>query len=112
MIAASNTPAVLFHHLVTTWHHDVTSDRVDQLAADLAAHTAAGGGLALVGLVRSDAVRRLFNLACYLNTYGLTLRQRYIRDRSYAFVYAEIEQPQPSPYVGAVVIERRQELAA
>ncbi|MDQ3458736.1 MAG: hypothetical protein M3498_05465 [Deinococcota bacterium] len=102
-----NHPARTFHRLMAAWHQDAGQEAIDVLAADMAACIAASGGLACVGLVRSDAVRRLFGLACFLDGYGLTLRQRYIKDRACALVYAEVQASRPeSEYAGAVVSER------
>ncbi len=102
-----NHPARLFQHLVATWHQDVSDDSIEILGAEMAAQVAATGGLACVGLVRAEAVRRLFGLACFLDTFGLTLRQRYLKDRSHAFVFVEVQAPKrTSEYDGARVIAR------
>ncbi len=107
MATLSNTPALLFAQLVSAWHADASSERVDQLAADLAARVASSGGLACVGLVRSDTVRRFFGLACFLDRYDLAIRQRYVKDRRCAFVFAEVQTQQPpSEYEGAKVLGR------
>lgn len=101
-----NQPARIFHLLMAAWHQDAGHEAIDVLAADVAAAVGASGGLACVGLVRSDAVRRLFGLACFLDGYGLILRQRYIKDRTFAFVYVEVQTSKPeSEYAGAVVTE-------
>jgi hypothetical protein len=102
-----NHPARLFQRLMAAWHQDAGDEAVELLGAEMAARVAASGGLACVGLVRADAVRRLFGLACFLDTYGLTLRQRYLKSRAHAFVFVEVQAPKKcSEYDGARVIAR------
>jgi hypothetical protein len=105
-----NHPARIFSRLTSAWHQDVTDEAIDILAADLTAQVAAGRGPVCVGLIRAEAVKRLFGLACFLDTYGLTLRQRYLKNRDFAFVIVEVQVPslRPSDYAGAVVVARSQ----
>lgn len=102
-----NHPARTFQDFMSAWHQGAGDEGIDVLAAEFAAQVAASGGLACVGLVRSEAVRRLFGPACFLDGYGLILRQRYSQDRRVAFVFAEVQAPRTaSEYAGAVVTER------
>ncbi len=82
--------AALFRQLASTWHYDTCSEQVERLAAELASRLAATGGLACVCLVRLEAVRRLYGLACFLAIHGITLRRRYRKDRTASFIYAEL----------------------
>lgn len=104
-----NYPVSLFRSLSSAWHHDAVSDQVDLLAADLAAHVGASRYPLLLGLVRKEAVSKLYGLVFLLDGYGLTLRQRYRKGGDGVFVYAERKAAAPSEYAGAVVLEHRLE---
>jgi hypothetical protein len=82
--------AALFQQLASLWHYDASSERVEQLTAELAMRLAATGGLACVSLMRLEAVRRLHGLACFLALHGVTLRRRTRKDRKASFIYAEL----------------------
>jgi hypothetical protein len=101
-----NHPALLFRALSSAWQHDAASPQVDLLAADLAAAVGRSAHPLCVGLVRNEAIPKLYGLVYLLDGYGVTLRQRY-RDGGGAFVYAERRGDIPSEFAGAVVLERR-----
>jgi hypothetical protein len=82
--------AALFRQLASLWHYDAGSERVEQLTAELAMRLTATGGLACVSLMRLEAVRRLYGLACFLAIHGITLRRRTRKDRTASFIYAEL----------------------
>jgi hypothetical protein len=108
----------LFHNLVSAWQQDAAGELVEVLAAELAA-TAAHGARTYgtpygrcVGVYRAERVRSLFGLACFLDTYGLTLRQRYAPRRAHAFVFVEVSKLRPSEFEGTWVLERQRVGAA
>jgi hypothetical protein len=86
--------AALFRQLASAWQDDASSDQVEHLAGELATGLAATGGLACVSLMRLEAVRRLYGLACFLAIHGVTLRRRTRKDRAASFIYAELAPSQ------------------
>ena len=72
-----NYPARLFRDLLSTWHNDCASHRVDSLAAELAARAGRADAAVCLGLIQKEAIASLFGLTYLLDSYGLVLRQRY-----------------------------------
>ncbi len=93
-----------FQVLTAAWHQDAAGDHVEILAADFAAKLAAAGQ-SCGGLARVDAVRRFYGLACFLATFGVTLRWRYRSGKDAVFLFAEIQLKQSCEHVGATVRE-------
>ena len=102
-----NYPVSTFRALSSAFHHDAASAEVDVLAADLVARVGSSRHPLLVGLVRKEAVRKLYGLVYLLDGYGVTLRQRHREGGEGVFVYAERQEPAQSEFVDAVVSERR-----
>jgi hypothetical protein len=94
-----NHPAHVFRDLLGSWHRDSADERVDVLAAELAACVAATPGALCLGLLRKDAVPKLFGL---LDGYGLLLRQRYRQQGDGVFVFAERKAEVASEFTGQV----------
>ncbi len=101
-----NHPARVFRDLVSTWHHDATSDRIDILAAELASSAALSGGALCLGLLHKDAVPKLFGPIFFLDGYGLLLRQRYRQQGDGVFVFLERKAAATSEFVGSVAETR------
>lgn len=100
-----NHPASLFRDLSSAWHLDAAGERVDALAAELAAHAARAGTLCL-GLIEPEAVPRFYGLVFLLDSYGLTLRKRYRQRGDAVFVFVEPKgSAAASEFAGAVVRE-------
>lgn len=100
-----NYPARVFRALHGAWNQDASGERVDQLAAELAACAAACQGVICLGLVRKEAVPSFFGLVYLLDGYGLLLRKRYRSDGATAFVYLSVSEGAPSEFAGTVVRE-------
>lgn len=97
-----NHPAHVFRDLLGSWHRDSADERVDVLAAELAACVAAAPGALCLGLLRKDAVPKLFGLIFLLDGYGLLLRQRYRQQGDGVFVFAERKAEVTSEFTGQV----------
>lgn len=97
-----NQPARIFRDLMSHWHRDAVSERVDVLAAELAAHVATASGALCLGLLHKEAVPRLFGLVFLLDGYGLLLRQRYRERGDGVYVFLERQEARQSDFVGAV----------
>ncbi len=102
-----NYPVSPFRALSSAFHHDAASPEVDVLAADLAAQVGSSRHPLCIGLVRKDAVRKLYGLVYLLDGYGVTLRQRHREGGEGVFVYAERHEYAPSEFEDAVISERR-----
>ncbi len=102
-----NYPACVFRDLSSAWHVDAASERVDILAAELAAQTAQAEGPLLVGLIKSEAVSKFYGLVYLLDSYGLLLRKRHRGESDGVYVYLE-RRPESvtSEFAGAVVVEK------
>lgn len=101
-----NPAARVFRNLLGSWHRDAADERVDVLAAELAACVAAARGPLCLGLLRKDVVPRLFGLTFLLDGYGLLLRQRYRQQGDGVFVFLERKHGCQHEYAGATVRER------
>ena len=99
-----NYPARIFRDLSSVWQRDAASERVESLAAELAARVAAQGTLCL-GLIRAEAVPKHYGLVYLLDGYGILLRKRH-RKEGGVLVFAEVKQETTSEFAGAVVFER------
>lgn len=102
-----NHPVSTFRALSSAFQYDAASDAVEELAADFAAQVAREPYSLCVGLVRRDAVRKLYGLVYLLDGYGLTLRQRQREGGEGVFVYAERKLEPVSEFIDAVVSEHR-----
>jgi hypothetical protein len=107
------TDAEVFRDLLTAWHHDATSDRVDVLASELAARLAQANHSLCVALMTVDSICTLFGLIYFLDGYGIILRQRYRANRDGVFVYVDRKTDKPSEFAGQMVFEfdKKKELA-
>ncbi|MCA9836356.1 MAG: hypothetical protein KC422_05555 [Trueperaceae bacterium] len=101
-----NYPARVFRDLLSTWHFDVTSDRIESLAAELTSQVAASQSSLCLGLLEKEALPKLFGLTFLLDGYGLILRQRYREQGDGIFVFADIKQESQSEFNGNSVFER------
>ena len=106
-----NVPARLFRELQTVWHLDATHHRIDVLASELAAQVGRAPAPLCLGLIRKEAIPRVFGLVFLLDGFGLTLRQRYRDDRASAYLFLERKGEVPSEYAGATVREVGRESA-
>lgn len=98
-----NHPALLFRDLTSAWQQDAASERVEVLAAELAASVAAFAGSTCLGLIRPEAVPKFFGLVYFLDGYGLVLRKRYRTHADAVFVYLDKKTPAiPQEHCGVV----------
>ena len=100
-----NHPARVFRDLVSSWHQDAASDRVDVLAAELVSCVADAKDSLCLGLIEKAAVSRLYGLVFLLDGYGVLLRQRYREQGDGVFVFLDRKQACESEFAGAVVNE-------
>ncbi len=80
-----------FQVLSAAWQQDAASHHVEILAANLAANLAVTGR-SCIGLVKLEAVRQLYGLACFLATFGITLQWRYRTSKDAVFLFAGIKK--------------------
>lgn len=107
-----NYPAAIFRTLNGAWHLDSADQRVDSLAAELAACVATSRGPLCLGLIHNEVVPSFFGLVYLLDHYGLVLRKRRRQDGRGVFVFIERKREVASEYVGATVSERSPERPA
>lgn len=101
-----NHPARVFRDLTSAWHQDAASERVDCLAAELAAAAANTKASLLLGLIEAEAVAKFYGLVFLLDSYGLILRKRYRQAGDGVYVYLDKRTlSQASEFAGAVVHE-------
>ena len=100
-----NYPARLFRDLLSTWHIDCASHRVDSLAAELAAQAARAEAAVCLGLMQKDAIANVFGLTYLLDGYGLILRQRYRQQGDGVFVFLERKASAAEEFAGGFVTE-------
>ena len=100
-----NTPARLFRDLLSTWQRDASSERVDCLAAELAAQAARTPSSLCLGIMESDSIKSLFGLIYLLDGYGLILRQRYREQRDGVFIFLDRKREPVSEFTGGLVHE-------
>lgn len=100
------TLAPLYTLLCKTWKLEPESERMDLLAADFAARVGAFGGRARVAVlpVTYDRSGRVVAFRDFMRAYGVEFSATIYGDGSHMFVFAYLAEPQPSPYVGAVVL--------
>lgn len=101
-----NYPARIFRDLTSTWHMDAASERVDRLAAELAACIADKKGSMCLGLVQKEALSSFHGLVFLLDSFGLMLRQRYREHGDGVFVFLDRKEGCESEFAGNVVVER------
>jgi len=101
-----NYPARIFRDLTSTWHQDAANERVDRLAAELAAQMADKKGSLCLGLVQKEAIATFHGLVFLLDSFGLMLRQRYREQGDGVFVFLDRKEGVESEFAGAVVHER------
>ena len=101
-----NYPARVFRDLFCTWHHDVTSDRVESLAAELLSEVVKAKTSLCLALLEKEALPKLFGLTYLLDSYGLILRQRYRKQGDAIFVFVDQKQEAKSVFAGNTVIEK------
>lgn len=106
-----NYPARLFRDLLSAWHVDASGERVEHLAADLAAAAASAPSSLCLGLMEPDAVRSVFGLVYLLDGYGLILRQRYREQKDGIFIFLDRKAEAKSEFAHVNVLEHRPEPA-
>ena len=106
-----NYPARVFRDLTSGFQADAAGERVDVLAAELAACMAEARGSLCLGLVHKETVPKMFGLVFLLDGYGLLLRQRYREQGDGVFVFLDRKKPVQSEFVGNVVRERFADVA-
>lgn len=106
-----NYPAQVFRDLFSTWHHDVMSERIECLAAELSSEVVNAKTSLCLGLIAKESLPKLFGLTYLLDSYGLILRQRYRQQGDGIFVFVELKQECSSEFEGNKVIERLSEPA-
>lgn len=99
-----NHPARIFRDLLSIWHYDCAAERVDSLAAELAAWAARVDTICL-GLLEKDAIAKVYGLTYLLDGYGFILRQRYRQKGDAVFVYLDRKQDTVSEFAGSYVTE-------
>jgi hypothetical protein len=104
---AVNHAAATFRTLLSAWHQDAADERVDALAAELAAAVAPSPAPLCLGLIHKEVVPRLFGLVFLLDGYGLLLRQRYRQQGDGVFVFLERRPEAAHEFAGATVLARR-----
>jgi hypothetical protein len=105
-VSLENHCASLFRQLIYHWYQDAASEQVELLAAELAARFAAQQGSVCLGLMRLETVPRLFGLVFFLDSYGLTLRQRYRTSRDGVYIFLDKRGESSSDFVGTTVREQ------
>ncbi len=100
-----NYPARVFRDLLSTWHFNALSDRIESLAAELVSEVVLAKTSVCLGLMEKEALPKLFGLTYLLDGYGLILRQRYREKGDGIFVFADLKQESMSEFQGNTVIE-------
>ena len=85
------TAPQIFRALLSAWHDDAASERVDMLVCELVS-AAASGPPRCVSLVKKETLPRLFGLVFVLDSYGIILRQRYREQGDGVYVFVERKQ--------------------
>ena len=106
-----NYPASVFRSLLSSWHRDAASERVDSLSAELAACVADARGSLCLGLVEKETLPRLYGLVYLLDSFGVVLRQRYREQGDAVYVFLDRKAEAVSEFAGTVVNERFAEVA-
>jgi hypothetical protein len=101
-----NRCAQLFRQLTYAWYADAASDRVEVLAAELAAASAMQPESVCLGLMRPEAIPRLFGLVFFLDGYGLTLRQRYRTTKDGVYIFLDRRGVTKSDFSGVTIRAR------
>lgn len=101
-----NYPARVFRDLLSTWHHDVMSERIESLAAELSNEVSSARSSLCLGLMDKEALPKLFGLTYLLDSYGLILRQRYRKQGDGIFVFVDQKQDSMSEFEGNTVVEK------
>ena len=102
-----NQPALLFRDLLSTWHQDASTDRIDMLTAELTACVATSEHSLCVGLIRKDAIEKLFGLVFLFDAFDLVLRYKYRKQDDGAYVFLEKKQACESEFAGTKVTARQ-----
>lgn len=100
-----NYPARVFRDLLSTWHFDAVSERIESLAAELASQVVSAQSSVCLGLMEKEALPKLFGLTYLLDGYGLILRQRYREKGDGIYVFADLKQESISEFAGNTVTE-------
>lgn len=102
-VSLENHCASLFRQLIYHWYQDAASEQVELLAAELAARFAVQQGSVCLGLMRIEAIPRLFGLVFFLDSYGLTLRQRYRTSKDGVYIFLDKRGEGSSDFAGTTV---------
>lgn len=98
------TPPQLFRALLSVWRINPTNPSVDLYARELIAHLADQKHLCL-GIIRRDALPKLFGLVYYIERYGVTLSSTYRQDDTIT-LYLTRPRILRQDYAKSVVVEQ------
>ncbi len=104
-----NYPARVFRDLLSSWHYNSSSPRIDILAAELTTEVVNARTSLCLGLMEKEALPKLFGLSYVLNDYGLILRQRYRKQNDGIFIFVDQKQNIHQEFKGNIVKEKRLE---